>query len=689
MLRLILNSESYRHTMRRSLIAGGALIGLIWVCWGVLPARAIGTDVTADGVVVKLTHSDKLYTVPVSAVEDVEVVRDYLQTNPRVEFAEYSYDYHMAQTPNDPWYSRQPQLPLIGAPTAWDATTGSTNVVVAVLDTGVDIDHPDLASHIWKNSDETASNGVDDDHNGYIDDRNGWNFVNNNSDPNPAFDAGWTESGIHHGTAIAGVIGAVGNNATGITGVAWNVTIMPVRVLDSAGVGTTAAVYQGINYAVANGADIINLSFVGDTADSLLTKAINNAAAAGVLVVAAAGNEHIDLDVDPQYPVCNDHVIGVAGTTQSDAILTYTSGGRITGGSNYGTNCIDISAPATNYYSTAVYDPSQGLTDYYLGGWSGTSLASPAVAGSAALLLSYDTSLTMAQTEARLEQGTVDIDSLNSAYAGQMGAGRLDIGASLGLLLPSAQNVITGAGPSGAPHVRALNASGAVQSQFFAYAETFRDGVYVATGDVDGDGVDEIITGAGDGGAPHVRVFEQDGTVIGQFFAYATTFRGGVYVAAGDVDGDGVDEIITGAGYTGGPHVRVFDLTGNVLDQFFAYALTFRGGVQVAAGDVNGDGVDEIITGAGYTGAPHVRMFSQDGTVRGQFFAYDTNFRGGVFVSAGDTDGNGIDEIITGAGYTGAPHVRMFSQDGTVRGQFFAYATTFRGGVHVAVTDNR
>ena len=170
----------------------------------------------------------------------------------------------------------------------------------------------------------------------------------------------------------------------------------------------------------------------------------------------------------------------------------------------------------------------------------------------------------------------------------------------------------------------------------------------MAAGDVTGDGVAEIITGAGPGGGPHVRAFSLAGgvvTEVASFFAYDPAFPGGVSVAAGDVTGDGVAEIITGAGPGGGPHVRAFSLAGGVVTEvasFFAYDPAFPGGVSVAAGDVTGDGVAEIITGAGPGGGPHVRAFSLAGGVATEvasFFAYDPAFPGGVSCGGRGSDG--------------------------------------------------
>ncbi len=257
--------------------------------------------------------------------------------------------------------------------------------------------------------------------------------------------------------------------------------------------------------------------------------------------------------------------------------------------------------------------------------------------------------------------------------------------------------VITGAGPSGGPHVRAFSLAGGVVTEvasFFAYDPAFQGGVTVAAGDVTGDGVDEIITGAGPGGGPHVRAFSLASgvvTEVASFFAYIPAFPGGVSVAAGDVTGDGVAEIITGAGPSGGPHVRAFSLAGGVVTEvasFFAYVPAFMGGVHVAAADLTGDGVAEIITGAGPGGGPHVRAFGVAGVVTevASFFAYDPAFMGGVHVAAADLTGDGVAEIITGAGPGGGPHVRAFGVAGGVTevASFFAYDPAFPGGVTVA-----
>jgi subtilisin family serine protease len=278
------------------------------------------------------------------------------QNQPEVEFAQPNYIYHLeATTPNDPGYSSLWGLHNTGqsvngttgaadadidAPEAWDITTGSSSVIVAVLDSGVDYNHPDISGNIWRNAREIASNGTDDDGNGYIDDIRGWDFVDNDNAPMDS---------NQHGTHVAGTIGAIGNNGIGITGVAWTTKIMPVRVMDSLGSGTTADIASGIDYAVANGARIINMSVggaPGDATDPAIMAAIGDANSAGVLLVVAAGNDTNNNDAAGKhvYPsdYTNANIVSVAATTQNDALASF---------SNYGAVSVDVGAPGTNIYS--------------------------------------------------------------------------------------------------------------------------------------------------------------------------------------------------------------------------------------------------------------------------------------------------------------------------------------------------
>lgn len=257
--------------------------------------------------------------------------------------------------------------------------------------------------------------------------------------------------------------------------------------------------------------------------------------------------------------------------------------------------------------------------------------------------------------------------------------------------------IVTGTNVGGGPMVNVFDRQTGTVSSFFAFAPEFKGGVRVATGDVNGDSIPDVVAAAGPGGGPQVNVY--DGTnyqLIRSFYAYDPSFPDGIYVAVGDVNGDGFSDIITGAGAGGGPHVQVFSgLNYSNIGSFFAYASTFTGGVSVAGGDVNGDGYVDIVIGAGAGGGPHVRAVSgsqltQSGTIvdLANFFAFDPGVNRGVFVGAGDYNGDIVSDIVVAAGPGGGPHVKVFTGNGTgLIDNFFAYDINFAGGLTVAMAD--
>jgi hypothetical protein len=248
------------------------------------------------------------------------------------------------------------------------------------------------------------------------------------------------------------------------------------------------------------------------------------------------------------------------------------------------------------------------------------------------------------------------------------GTSRIGVSVAMGNTdLDIDSETITAAGPGGGPHIKLFDADGTLITGFFAYAGTMQDGVDVAAGDMDGDGVDEIITAPGPGSGPHIKIFSADGTEIRGFGAYAGSFRDGVHVAAGDMDGDGTDEIITIPGPGSAPHVKIFSADGTEIRGFSAYVPSMRNGADVAVGNMDADLNEEIITAPGENAAPLVRIYEADGVFVREFLAYQSTLRDGLRISAGNTRlSSSTDEIATVPEVTGVPGVRLFSNTGNL-----------------------
>lgn len=597
-------------------------------------------------VLVKYGNSDKIEIINVPVGIDIGQFILNFEKNINIDFVEPNYSYKASIIPSDTYYGNQWYLQKIKAPEAWNTTRESGDKIIAIIDSGVQINHPDLKENIWRNNKEIPDNNIDDDNNGFIDDVNGWDFVANIPDPNPKFEEGYTSAGILHGTIVAGVAAASGNNASGVSGVTWRARIMPLRVLNGKGEGDTGDVVKAVDYAVANGAGIINFSFVGFGNSQALERAIRRAYKAGIIIVAAAGNEQDDgdgysLDETPMYPACHDGnlgenmVIGVAATDALDQKANFSS---------YGFKCIDIAAPGVSIFSTSVYNPEKSNIEYdynkyYDGYWSGTSMATPMVSAAASLVSATAPGFSRNEIAAAIVDNSDNINRLNQDFLGQLGMGRLNVNSSVvyvknKLYEKSAKIIFAPVANASSTYVIS-DKKGNKEGEFFAYDKNFRGGVNVGAGDVDGDGVDEIITGAGRGGGPHVRIFALDGSVKGQFFAYDKNFRGGVNVAAGKFNGGnrgaGV-KIVTAPKSAGGPHIKIFTYQGKLINHFFAYNKNFHGGVSLATIDIDNDSIDDIITGAGPGGAPHVRIFDSSNKLKYSFYAFDRSFSGGVNV---------------------------------------------------------
>lgn len=676
----------------------------------ILPQPTSAIEKSADHqlgeVLVKLKNFPEVYRFNFDNDGELnEIIEDYKQ-DPRVEYAELNHLYKISGgiVLNDPDYSRQWYLPQINAPEAWEKTTGDGKVIIAVIDTGVDIDHPDLINNIWLNEDEVPGDGSDNDGNGFIDDIHGWNFVENNNDSSPNLSAGFNVDGVKHGTIIAGLINAQGNNGQGIAGVSWKSKIMPLRALNSFGEGTSLTAAKAIDYAVNNGADIINLSFTGKNNNETLYQSIKRAYEKGVTVIAAAGNEPgqikgDNLDEIKVYPACyEEEVLGVAATDPLDQKAYF---------SNFGKSCIDLTAPGVGIYSTLYQNPTiifgyfdnqPQFKDYYGGAYDGTSFSSPLVAGAAALIKAIKPNLTNKQIYQVLTANTESTDAVNPNYHGLLGSGRLNVAKAIegALTLPvtsdsagyfsAASRLLVSILDKGDPYVYLLNQQGAITNQFLTATEKTADGFFLTSGDIDLDGVDDIIVGSGKGMSPYVRIFDQAGNLKLIFLAYDEKFKGGVSVAFGDVENNGDPEIITAPTAIGGPHLKVFDRFGNFKSQFFAYDSNFNQGVNVAVGDVDNDGFGEIVTAPRGGNLP-VRVFDRNGGLESEFYPYDKNFKGGVNLAVGDINQDDWLEIITVPLSGGGPHVKVFEYTGLVKGQFFAYANNFYGGVSVAIVD--
>lgn len=604
--------------------------------------------------------------------------------NPQSSLA-FQQDY----TPQDSALINQTYFDLINIKPTWSYELQvNKEVVVAILDSGMDLDHPDLLTNLWQNTDEIPSNGLDDDENSYIDDAHGWDFIDSDNIAEPVLSANYDRTAINHGTIIAGVLAAAKNNL-GIVGVAPQAKIMPLRILDSRGQGNTLVLAQAIDYAVENGADIINLSLVGTSYDETLKRAIKNAYDAGVMIVAASGNEEnegLDLDIAPHYPICDfDGVNRVLGVAALDHMK------KLTSFSNFGETCIDISAPGTNFFSTTYQNSTDSVfADYYSGGWSGTSVATPIISATAALIKMNYPQFRPNDIYNIIKNSASSLKAANPTNYLDLGSGLVDVGASLDLAdstFNQKRYIVLAPDAGLEPRIFILDENGKEVDNWLAYASKFKGGVNLAVADVNGDGAKEIITAPRASGGPHIKIFDEQGVLLSEFMAYGADFYGGVNLAVGDINGDGKIDIVTAPFSQGGPHIRIFDWHGNLQRQFFAYDENYFGGVNLAVGDVNNDELDEIVTATSGGFEPEVKIFDWEYKTKAKFLAYEAKMKSGVNLTIGDVNNDGWQEIITAPQKDQIAHIRTFSFKGRNKSNFLAFNSQLKTGVHIIARD--
>ncbi len=382
--------------------------------------QTLATLVTSKGGSIRsVKPAAKVYLVTLAAPLDFDglpaAIEIFKAATGVITIAEPDFIVHATTTPNDASFAQLWGMHNTGqtggvadadidAPEAWGLTTGSRTVRVGVIDTGIDYNHPDLAANIWTNTGEIPANGKDDDGNGYVDDVRGWDFVNNDADP---------MDDQSHGTHCAGTIGGVGNNGTGVAGVNWQVSLVALKFLSASGSGALSDAIEAVAYANGLNLDLTSNSWGGGGFSQALHDVIAAANTAGHLFVAAAGNDAQNTDTAVNYPSGYElpNVISVAATNHADQLASF---------SNYGLTSVDLAAPGETIFSTT---PNASYQFF-----SGTSMATPHVAGAAALLKAYRPSLSATGIKTALMNS---VDAIPSLTGKTVTGGRLNVYSAL------------------------------------------------------------------------------------------------------------------------------------------------------------------------------------------------------------------------------------------------------------------
>jgi subtilisin family serine protease len=536
----------------------------------------------------------RLKLPPSLCVDDaLEMFRDI----PEVVFSEPNFLVRTSGVPNDPSFDKQWALDNgggqggmadadIDAVEAWDKNVGSASVVVAVVDEGIDFNHPDLSQNIRVNTDEIPGNGIDDDQNGFVDDVHGWDFYH---DDNTVFDDAAED---RHGTEVAGIIGAVGNNGIGTAGICWTVSILPVKFIAN-GSGTVADAVLALNYAVNEGADIINCSWGGSFYSVALEAAFQDVRSAGVLVVTSAGNSGMDTDVNSHYPsnYSMDNILSVAATDNKDELSSF---------SNYGVTTVDLGAPGSALYTTV----PGGKYAYF----SGTSASAPVVSGAAALALSTEPN----QTYLDLKDGVMNsVDAVPDLTQKTVSGGRVNV-----------YNLTAILGPADS------DGDGLPDTFEVAYGLNPADATDART-DPDGDGLDNLLEFFY-GTEPDNADTDGDGLDDGFEVGYSLD-PGSAADGSSDLDGDGLTNVVEYAAQT---RIDNGDTDGDGIDDFTEY-----GSAQHAV-DTDRDGaIDALDDDADNDGKPDAQEGVADADNDGLPNYVDVNDSDGPL---GDQDGDGL-----------------------------------------------
>lgn len=622
-----------------------------------------------------------------------------------------------ALVPTDPLYQQWGYTDT-GVYDAWDVTVGSPAVVVAIIDNGFDTLHPELIDNVWKNTGEIPDNHVDDEGNGYVDDVYGWDFVakdvnkdgriddnerKGDNDPRPDVSdlslAERREGVFNHGTVIAGIIGAQGNNSRDGAGINWKVKLMNLRAVDREGTGDVEQVVKAIRYAVDNSAHIINVSVVGSHGEAI-TEAVEYAYQNGVAVVAASGNNKTALNLSPLYPVCSDakksyeHVLGVSAINQEHRLASFSSSGA---------DCVDLASPGVDIASTLFVAPEYNLRETYGRGWNGTSFAAPFVAGAAALIKSIQPQWGPDKIfEAIIKTVQHKEGQDEAVYVQLFGAGLLRIDKAVRYAMERkekfAQKLLFIDPATGGVFERDFNNDKITQYRRVGLqgvddVKSFKDAhgeihivtarrqdakkrlisiadkkwrtqttwsidaagqVDIALGNVVGDAAPEIIVTPMFKTKKLYDVFSFDGTRLGGYSMDAEHQGARVaLVASGERS-----EVVALLKEHGMVVIKRFDALFRLIDDIDIGSFKEVGDIVV--GDIDRDGKDEYVITGGTSDGPYIAYYTDAGRLKRKFSVYSADKFKGVDIAISDYNADNENEVVVHSWGTDLP-VRWWS----------------------------